>query len=282
VTEEDPNIPEKDTEEKQAELEKKNKRLQEEVWRLKRKPEGRIGYLLLAIGFLLVGLAIYYSHNVSAFLGMALTFWGALLLYVRPTQFIKKEILDHSVTEPAQNITRLLTELEYEGDPIYISPGTLWGMNNTVLWIPKNRETPAPTDEQLSNQQTIISEPDGLVFIPPGMSLSRLIEETLNTNFSTTDLDYLAFNLERALVEGLEMAESFTMETDNPMIRVEIKGSIFNDLIRESISDERNHKIGDTLNSAIASILARTTRKPVTIESIEINKETVKTTFKLY
>jgi hypothetical protein len=210
-----------------------------------------------------------------------LTFWGALLLYVRPTQFIKKEILDHTVTEPAQNIPRLLNELGYEGDPTYISPGTLWGMNNAVLWVPKNRETPAPTDEQLSNQQTIISEPDGLALIPPGMSLSRLIEETLNTNFSTTDLDYLAYNLERALVEGLEAAESFTMEAENSIIRVEIKGSIFNDIIKETINDEKKLKIGDILNSAIASILARTTRKPVTIESIQVNKETVASTFKL-
>lgn len=269
---------------KAGELQRENERLREELWRLKRKPEGRIGYVLLAVGFFLVALAVYYSHNVSAFLGMALTFWGALLLYVRPTQFIKKEILDHSVTEPHQNLARLLRELDYVGTPTYISPGTLWGMNNTVLWIPKEDGEPAPSDEQLSGGQISLLKPLGLVLTPPGQALSSLIEGELNTSFARVDLDYLAFNLEKAFVEGLEIAESFIMETLSPLVRVEVKGNIFSELVTRTMAEGENTGIGDTFHSAVASILARTTRHPVTIESIEVDgkNRTVTSTYRLH
>jgi hypothetical protein len=173
-------------EEKLHELEKRNQALQKELRRLKRKPEGRIGYALLAVGFALIGVAIHYSHNVSSFIGIALVFWGALLLYVRPTEFIRKEVLD-SISE-AQNIPHLVSELGYTGTLQYISPGTLWGLNNTVIWIPEKEETEQPSDEALSNQKTVIMEPKGLVLTPPGQGLSRLLEEELSTNFARVDM----------------------------------------------------------------------------------------------
>jgi|GEM_PF-5669042 len=68
----------KDTIKKLDQLERRNRELQVELRKLKRKHGGKIGYLLLILGFTLFALAVLYSHNVSAFIGIALTFWGAL------------------------------------------------------------------------------------------------------------------------------------------------------------------------------------------------------------
>jgi len=265
-----------------VQLEREKQELLKQLRKFKRKPEGRIGYLLLALGFTLFALAVYYSHNVSAFIGIALTFWGALLLYIRPIKFIRKEILD-TTTEHIENYSKLIEELGYKGTPIYISPSTLWGLRNTVIYIPRSDSTPKPTDEQLSVDEIIINNLQALKLTPPGQSLSRLIEEELKTNFSTVDIEYLQYNLEKALVEGLEIAETFRIEPRESMVHVEIKEAIFYETIQKNFESMKLQQIGDPLNSAIACILARSTKKAVVIENVQTKPgvRTIKTDFKL-
>jgi len=254
------------------ELRERNRELREELRGCKGRPEGWIGLVLLFLGFLMLGLAVYYSHQVSAFIGIALTFWGALLLYVRPTRFVKKEVLDSVIMEPTMNYTKILDEFGYKGTPTYISPGTLWGMSNTTLYIPKKDDDAFPSDEQLSGEEIFIDNPQGLKLTPPGQPLSRLVEEDLGANFSTEDLEYLIFNLEKALVEGLEMVEGFNMEQEENRVVVEVEGSIFIEGVNQ-LEDEVDRCIGDPLSSALACIIARTTRQPVTITDITKTQE---------
>jgi hypothetical protein len=266
-----------------AQLKKEKDELIEELLRLKRKPEGKIGYLLLALGFILLILAVIYSHNVLALIGIALVFWGALLLYIRPTRFVRNEILESIMSEPLRSYNNLIKELEYQGTPQYISPNTLWGMRNTVIYIPKSDNTPKPTSEQLSANKTFIEIPQAITLIPLGQLLSRLLEDQLKINFSTVDINYLKNNLEKTIVEGLEIAESFHMEPQGSTVYVEMKGAIFSDVILGKSENNKQHHIGDPFNSAIACILSRSTKCPVIIEKIEKNLEnnTIKTTFKL-
>jgi hypothetical protein len=181
---------------KLVQLEKQKQELQKELRKLKRKPEGKIGYLLLALGLLLIALAIYYTHNVSAFIGIALTFWGVLLLYIRPTKFIRKEILDATTIESIKNTHKLLEELGYRGNPTYISPRTLTGLRTAVICVTRTEKSPLPSDEELSREETILANQDAIKITPPGLGLSHLLENELKTNFSTVNLEYLQNNLE--------------------------------------------------------------------------------------
>ena len=268
---------------KLKQLEQQKTELQAELRRLKRKPEGKIGYLLLFLGLILFVLAVVYSHNVSAFIGIALTFWGAILFYIRPTQFIRKEILAPTVIEPLKYIYKLLDELEFKGIPTYISPGTLRDIRSATVYIPKSNLAPTPTDKELINDEAIIEIPPAIKLTPPGLGLSKLLEKELKTNFSTIDLQYIQYNLEKALVEGLEIAEAFEMEVAESSVRVDIKGTIFDEIIEELNEIDTHRHIGDPLSSAIACILARSTRRPIIIEKIEREpkKKSIKVIFKI-
>ena len=250
-------------------LEQQKEKLQTELRRLKRKPEGKIGYLLLILGLALIALAVYYEHNVSAFIGIALTFWGALLLYIRPTRYVRKEVLDSTLVEPLKYIHALLDELGFKGTPVYISPRTLRGLRSATIYVSKSDQSQMPPDEELSREEAFMRKPQAVKLIPPGLGLSRLMEEELKTNFSTVDLEYLQYNLEKAMVEGLEITEAFEMEASESTVRVEVRGSIFDDVLEELDGLEAHWRIGDPLTSAIACILARITRRPITIEKVE-------------
>jgi hypothetical protein len=269
--------------EKLKQLEKDKEELLAELEKLKSKPEAKIGYILLFTGLILLIPAFIYSHNVSAFIGISLVFWGALLLYIRPTRFIRKEILDSIITESLDSYNKLIVELGYEGTPHYISPSTILGLQKVVLYIPRSNHTLKPTDEQLSADEALISNPQSIKLTPAGLGLSRLIENELKTNFSYVDLDYLQNNLEKVLVEGLEISEAFQMEPTEFTVHVEIKGSVFFEAIQEQSEYEKKMYIGDPLSSAIACILARSTRQHVVIENIQLEpkEKTIKIDFKL-
>jgi len=255
--------------EKLEQLEQQKKELQEDLRRLKRKPRGIVGYPLFLLGLFMIVLAVVYSHNVSAFIGIALTFWGALLLYIRPTRFIRKEILNSSVVQPLNNIDKMLDELGFNGTPRYISPGTIRGLRGATVYITKSDSSEMPSDEHLTQEEIFMTNPSAIKLEPPGLGLSRLLENELKTNFSTVDLEYLQYNLEKALVEGLEIAEAFEMEVSESTVRVEIRGSIFDEIIEELDELYTYRRIGDPLTSAIACILARSTRSPIIIENLE-------------
>ncbi|MGQ9680879.1 MAG: hypothetical protein ACUVV4_09010 [Candidatus Bathyarchaeia archaeon] len=262
-------------------MEKKIESLESEIRRLKRKPTGAIGTLLLALGLLLLALAIIVEHNISAFIGIALTFWGALLLYVRPTNFVRREIMGALSIQSLTGMAEIIDKLDYRGNPYYASPATLLGMKRTRLVIPKNTFTRIE-ENQFLDDATI--SPTFISVDPPGQELSNLIEEELRTNFSASSLEYVENNLEKALVEGFELVESFEMERREGEITVEFKGSIFFDIAERLSSLRLNPSFCDPLTSALACILARVTQLKVTIEKMELKPEgkTIVSTYRLH
>jgi len=261
-------------------MEKQIESLESEIRRLKRKPTGAIGTLILALGLMLLALAIIVEHNISAFIGIALTFWGALLLYVRPTNFVRKEVLNTLSVQSLSDIAKIINELGYQGIPLHVSPPSLLGMRNTRLVIPKNH-TYNPIEEGSIDELTVT--PSLIVVDPPGQELSNLIEEELRTNFSASNLEYVEKNLEKALVEGFELAESFSMEHKENEVSARFKGSVFYDVAERLSSLKLNPAFCDPLTSALACILARVTQKRIMIEKIELKHDdkTVISTYRL-
>ena len=258
---------------KLEQVERDKSELLEELRRLKRRTGLWGGYLLLTFGLILGALAFFYNSDIAAFLGVSMMFWGVLLLYIRPTDLIRKEILDFTVVKPLKQIHKILDELEYNGTPRYVSPSTLLGLETINVYVPKSNNYSKSSDEQIVQEKTFINSPPMVKLTPSGLDLSMLLQDDLKTDFSAVDLTYLQENLEKALVEGLQIAEAFQMEVSDSTVLVEIRGTIFDKIIEELNDLESNRHLGDPLSSAIACILARSTRQAIIIEEIQIDKK---------
>ncbi len=247
--------------------------LRAELRRLKRRPSRIAAVMVLSIGIAALPMSVFFSSNILAFIGLGLTFWGALLFYVAPTNYIKKDLLDSSILPSLSNIDKLIKELNYQGKPVYLSPRTLKGLKSAMLFIPREEIQTLPKPEEITEEKMFYSNPEGICIEPPGSSLAQLIEEELGVNLSTVNINYLENNLAKAIVEGLEIAEDIEIERDASSILVKIRKPVYLKLCREiSKLEEVYPSIGCPLCSSIACILARVTNNLVQIEKINISK----------
>lgn len=249
-------------------LEREKEKLTAELWRRERRPSGKVGYMLLLSGALCIISSILYSSLILAFIGLGLTFWGALLLYIAPTRFVRGVLLGSTATSSLVSISRIISDLNYEGKGIYLPPRHLREVKGGTVFIPSKNELVIPPVGETTGEKVFLKNPNGMCLAPPGLSLVNLYEDELGTDFAKVDLNYLRMNLPKLFIEGLEIAEDLEISVEGVRIHVRITGSIYTESCREIRNTSPNicTSLGCPLCSSITCALARTTGKPVMIE----------------
>jgi len=239
------------------------------------------GVLLFFLGVAALIVSIVYNSSVLAFVGLGITFWGAILNYIRSDDYVKESLLNATATPVLLTLNQTLNELEYNGKPVYLPPMYLNNPDESKIYIPKSTDAKLPTPEQIQTLENQHPSRDskGLLLTPPGADLAALFEKTLGITFTRTDLNYLLKNMPNLMVEGLEIATDFEIneETANPAatnstptqhqrrlakIRVGITDSIYQETSRETEQMAKiRGNIGCPLTSAIACALAKSTGK---------------------
>lgn len=267
-------------------LEREKISLRQELWKSKRKPTGKIGYILLLFGAITIILSMIYSSTVSAFVGSSLIFWGALLLFISPTKYIKKTLLDPTSASTFANINKLLANLNYNGKGVYLPPRYNNEIEDGTLFISTETDKESiPLAKDISQNKLFIENPKGICLTPSGLELTNLFEEELGIDLQKSNIEYLKEDLQKLFEEGLEIAESFEMENQENDVHVKISNSIFNDFCRNlrKLSTNFCETYSCPLCSSIACALTRVTGQPVTIKShfISSNNETIHVNYQI-
>lgn len=232
-----------------------------------------VSLFLLILGLIALAFSIIYTSPILAFIGLGLTFWGTLALYITPEKHVKQTLLDSTTTSSLTNLDQILTELKYQGKAIYLPPKYHKDFETTKIFIPKNKNTKLPTPEEIQREEDkiFLENPRAALITPPGSSLSKLFEKTLGTTFTKMNLEHLQQNLPKLLIEDLEIAEDLEIQTKPAnTLHVKITNSIYKDVHEEV--DKRSHTwntIGCPLCSAIACAIAKASGNPVTIKKIK-------------
>lgn len=285
----------------QAKSQKENKdrarvhiriRIKRKVW-IHLGPTRMVGWLLLASGSIAIAVSIIFESSILAFIGLSLTFWGPLLLYISPGKLVKQILLDSTITPSLANLNQILTELKYQGKSIYLPPEYFKDFETTKIFISKSKNTMLPTPEEIQQQEDkiFLKNTKAVLINPPGLSLSKLFEKTLGTNFTKVDLEYLQQNLRKLFIEDLEIAEDLEMQTkygevsiktsesvpiikEYKTIHVKITNPVYTGVGKETGNLSRMYgAVGCPLCSAIACALTKATGKPITIERIQLSED---------
>lgn len=258
------------------ELESEKEALRLELWSHKRQPSTKIAYILLLFGATALVSSIFYVSSILAFIGLGLSFWGALLLFLKPVKYVKSSFLESTAISSLENLDRVIADLNYKGKAVYLppSPYFLKGYKGGTVYISSKKNMALPHVEELAGKKIFFKNPKGVCLVPPGLGLANLYEKELGTEFLKVDLEYLEDKLPALFTDNLEIASNFEMNAQNDAIYVKITGSVFKDFCKESrkISNICG-SLGCPLCSSIACALSRAIGKPIVIEKIELSQD---------
>lgn len=120
-----------------------------------------------------------------------------------------------------------------------------------------------------------------LRLLPPGIGILMLLEES-GTDFSRVELGDLQAHLANTIVETLNIAKSLEIDISFKMwentapvrfVDIHIKDSVFMPTVEEILAAKFKKHAGDPLSSALACVLAKSTRKPVTIDNMSLDSK---------
>ncbi|TRZ81154.1 hypothetical protein D4R86_03190 [bacterium] len=227
---------------------------------------GAIGYIFLLIGALVLYTSTLYPSSVIALIGLGLTFWGALFLFVKPEKYLKAKILLYTTLSSLTFIDQILSNLDYRGKAIYLSPEYSMSPKSGTVFISSNSNSVIPPIEEVAGGRTFLKNPKGICLTPPGLGLVNLYEKESGKIFTKVDLKYLQKNLPKLLVENLELAKKVDIKVEGDIIHVTITGSIYTDLFKKTKFSRICDSIGCPICSSIAIALTRATGKHIVIE----------------
>jgi hypothetical protein len=234
-----------------------------------------VALLMLFAGFVFLLASALYGSYVSAFSGLGLAFWGALLLLIVPTKYVKLELLTASSSLLA-NLEEMLSVTGVHGKGVYLPPKLLQDHRSSLVFIPAKEGEVLPTQVEIERAKTPETS-KGLLLTPPGLALSRLFESKMGKSFTELSLDQLQKMLPK-LLEELEITRTASIGVEDNVVIVNVKNHVFNELCEESRKLERTHEaVGCIFSSAIACALAKATGKPATIEKDEQGQDGVTT-----
>lgn len=241
-----------------------------------RKPSlpNLIGSSLLCCGISALLTSILFESPILTFIGLGLTFWGALLFLLKQERLVKSELLGNVSISSLQNLSRIIAELNYKGKPVFLPPKYLKDFKSGIVYIPKKEEVKIPSPEEVNEQKLFSKNPQGMCITPPGLNLTNLYEKETGTDFMRADLKYLVENLPRLFIEALEIAHALEIDVEGNLINVKIMDSIYKNVcgMAQNLPNICG-SIGCPLCSSIALALTRATGKPVVIEKNEYSED---------
>jgi hypothetical protein len=247
--------------------------LKSELRDLKRMPSGKISIMFMVPGVLSLIFSILNNSQVLAFIGLGLTFWGALFFFVRPVRYVESSLLDSTVVSTYSTIDRIVKDLKYKGKGYYIPaypkevylPEHLKGLKEMIVFITADSGSSMPSIEEMARSRFLLESPKGICVAPPGLGLLTQFEKELKIDITKLKLGDLCETLPQLILENFQLAKEIEMKTKENKVRLKIFDSAYKDLYSREENLKSVHFLGCPLVSAIACAIAKSTGKVVTL-----------------
>jgi hypothetical protein len=243
--------------------------------RVRKKSRGslRIAGVFLAVGILLLVYSMLYGLQIAAFIGLGLTFWGAIFTLARSGKYVESSLLDGTAKSAYSTMDRIINDLKFNGQGYYIPacpqhdylPEYLKNLKEPVVFISENFDGKPPIDE-LAVGKFLSEKTHGAFITSPGSGLMAQMEKQLQLDFSKIDIQELMGLLPRCLTEQFNLAKSVDMTFLENGINFKATGILYESLYRAETPLKSVSILGCPVVSAVACALAKTTGKTVVIK----------------
>ncbi len=257
-----------------TELRAENSRLKKKLSHLQFMSTLTIGIALIAAGGASLVVSYVFSSVVLTLAGLGLVFWGVTILYISPSKYVPEKVLSLLSLSTIKSIDRMLINMNYRGKTIFVHPRHLKGLAQGYVFIPYDSSFRGtlPNEEQLAEERMLYEDPKGIFMVAPSQGLVDLVEDELDINLATVDMEYLKENVPKLLTNNLRIVDSITIQELPGSVRIDIVGDSAAKLCK-AVSKETligNH-FGCPLCSSLALMISKVLGKPVAIQENKAN-----------
>ncbi|MGA8857566.1 MAG: hypothetical protein WB643_10420 [Candidatus Bathyarchaeia archaeon] len=250
-----------------SELEAQQLLTESQLMRKPRPKTSLVGSLLLGIGMAVLIASIITASTILAFIGLGLTFWGALMFFIQPSNYVRSDLMSVTAISSLKTIDKMILGMGYQEKGVYLP-----GKDQAVVFVPSEPFSMIPQVSEVGDR-TFLKDPEGLILPPPGLALAGLIEKKLGFNLKNCGVEALAEALPKVLVEDLEIVRDVEIEVRGGTVRFKLYDSIYADFCAEIRETSRRCGLGCPMCSALASILTIATGKPVLYEEDKMSDD---------
>lgn len=241
---------------------------------------GRIILLFLISGIFSLLFSIYSGSKILAFIGLGLTFWGALFLLLQPRTLVEGSLLYNTVVSAYLTTDRIINDFGYKGNGYYLPlypkdvylPEYLKGLKSSVVFISAEKDSEMPSIEQIA-QKKFISYPNGVLVVPPGSGILAQIEEKSKVDFTKMELNVLCDFLPSFISQELNLAKEMEMKLNKNKVHMKMVGSLYKNLHNVQNKLKSVEILGCPVASAVACALASISGKTVTIQKQSVSPD---------
>jgi hypothetical protein len=228
--------------------------------------------VLLATGVLLLVFAMLFEMQVAAFIGLGLTFWGALFALTRSGKYVESRLLDATARSSYSTLERMINDLKYSGRAYYLPsypkdvtlPDYLKNLREPVVFISESTDG-KPSVEELAQGKFLSAKTQGVFIAAPGAGLLTQLERQLHIDFSQIHLQELSEVLPKCLTDIVNLAKSAEMNLTETGVTFKATGILFESLYRADPPLKSVQLLGCPLVSAMACAVAKNTGRTVYI-----------------
>jgi hypothetical protein len=146
-----------------------------------------VPYVLLLLGLASLFTSVFFSSYVLAFIGLGLTFWGALFLYIKSTKYVKLELLNAASSSSLGNIERILVTTETDLKGIHLPPKNLVDYTSSLVFIPARPNQPLSIFGRNRSERTSFHEPFRALNNSPGARPVKTVRKNTQTTLHRND-----------------------------------------------------------------------------------------------
>lgn len=242
---------------------------------------GKIGVIFLVSGILSLIFSITAESQILAFLGLGLTFWGALFILITPKRYVEGSLLDSAAISSYLTIDRIIRDLNFKGKGYYTPPYPrdtylpehLKGLKDMVVFVSAKNEGGMPSILELAEGKFLLQNHKGVLVTPPGLGLLAQIEKKGNVDFTKISLEELCEVIPRFILENFGLAKEMEMAIGENQVNLNLSDSIYKSLYSGENSPKSIVMLGCPIVSAVACALAITSGKPVTIQEQNVTPD---------
>ena len=243
---------------------KHNKKLRKAL----RRGTIRLGLGVTSIGAGCLIISYLSSSVIVTFIGLGLTLWGLLLLYISQPRSIPRKVFDVVYFSMLKSIDAIADGLYHGDSVIHFYHANRNGLAQGYIYFTHKPNGAVRNYVQLNSQEISQNDLDGTFILSPSQGLLDLFEKELNVNLAKIDFPFLERTLPDMLVEELKLVDYFLIEAnDDDTFAIRFSGEPSVHLCR--LINEKSkigYRIGCPICGMLALALSKSTGRPIRIK----------------